>query len=374
MVGLHFSLSLRKKVEVREAASAGLSPFAHDASPAQGTLVLTALPSPQPSPGGRGRSIAALLLLLLSSPAAAKDLLVGPGHPYDRPSAAIQAAAPGDQVLIEPGEYYDCAAWTTPGLTIAGLTAAGRTEGVVLTDTTCRGKAILVIGGERTTLRSLTLARARVPDGNGAGVRLEAPGLILDRVTFRDNQVGLLSGVSGGGIIATDCRFEGGGVGGDRPTYGIMAAASDQVLVRGSVFTGLRGGAVSSGAAETTLAGNSFTDIGTLPAVAAGGQLTVVGSTFELGAGAAGRPAAVLATGADGPVLRGNRLLSARPMTLLLDWSGGSPVLDGNQVGRADTEVSTSGAWRHRVSGAAHDVKDGLHDLASRTKRLVLGR
>jgi len=310
-----------------------------------------------------------LLLLLLASPAAAKDLLVGPGHPYDRPSAAIRAAQPGDQVLIEPGEYYDCATWTTPGLTIAG-----RAPGVVLTDTTCRGKAILVIGGDHATLRDLTLARARVPDGNGAGVRLEAPGLILDRVTFRDNQVGLLSSAAGGGILATDCRFEDGGVGGDRPTWAILAGGSDQLLVRGSAFTGMKGGAVSSSAADTSLIGNSFTGPGTLPAVVAGGRLTLVGNTFEIGAGAAGRPGVVLANGPDGPVLRGNRLLSARPVTLLLDWSGGDPVLDGNRVGPNDTEASASGAWRSRASGAAHGMADGLRGLAGRAKRFVQGQ
>ncbi|MGI4955893.1 MAG: hypothetical protein ACRYGM_29140 [Janthinobacterium lividum] len=309
------------------------------------------------------------MLLLLASPAAAKDLLVGPGQPYDRPSAAIRAAQPGDQVLIEPGEYYDCASWTTPGLTVAG-----RGPGAVMTDRTCQDKAILVIGGERTTLRNLTLARARVPDGNGAGVRLEAPGLILDRVTFRDDQVGLLSGPASGAILATECRFEGGGVGGDHPMPAVLVGASDQLLLRGSVFTDLKGSAVSSSAADTTLVSNSFSGIGVLPAVSAEGRLTLVGNRFEIGAGATGQPGAVLANGPVGPTLRGNRLLAARPMALLLDWSGGSPVLDGNQVGLADSEVSTSGSWRNKASGAAHEIKDGLRSLASRAKRLVLGQ
>ena len=328
-------------------------------------------PHPPPKEEAERRLLphAALVALFLASPAAAKDLLVGPGQPYDRPSAAILAAQPGDQVLIEPGEYYDCAAWTTPGLTVAG-----RTPGAVLTDRTCQGKAILVIGGEHTTLRDLTLARARVADGNGAGVRLEAPGLVLDRVTFRDDQVGLLSGQTGGAVLVTDCRFEGGGVGGDRASAAILAGAPDQLLVRGSVFTGLKGGAVSSAASDTTLVGNSFGGIGTLPAVSAKGRLTLVGNTFEIGADASGQPGAVLATGPTGPTLRGNRLLAARPMALLLDWSGGSPVLDGNQVGPADTESSTSGAWRYRASGAAHEMKDGLRGLAGRAKRLVLGQ
>ena len=361
------SLSLRERAGVRGQASAILARVRPCATGTTVPRSAAKTPSPQPSPGGRGRSAA--LLLLLASPAAAKDLLVGPGQPYDRPSAAIRDAQPGDHVLIEPGEYYDCAAWTTPGLTVAG-----RAPGAVLTDRTCQDKAILVIGGEHTTLRDLTLARARVSDGNGAGVRLEAPGLILDRVTFRDNQVGLLAGAPGGAVLATDCRFEGGGVGGDHPLPAILVGASDQLLVRGSVFADLKGGAVSSGAAETMLVGNGFSGIGALPAVSADGRLTLVGNSFQIGADAAGQPGAVLATGPTGPTLRGNRLLAARPMALLLDWSGGSPVLDGNQVGLADTESSTSGAWRHKASGAAHGIKDGLRGLAGRAKRLVLGQ
>ena len=316
--------------------------------------------------GGR----TAALLLLSALPAQGRDLLVGPGHPYDQPSAAIRAAQPGDQVLIDPGEYYDCATWNTPNLTIAG-----RGPGVVLTDVTCQGKAILVVGGAGTTIRALTLTRARVPDGNGAGIRLEAPGLTLDAVTFINDQAGLLSGAAGGAIIVTNCRFEGVGVAGDRPTYAILSGPADQLLVRGSTFDGGMGGAISSGAAETTLAGNTVTAPGILPPIVAAGRLTMVGNTFEVGAGATGRRAAVLALGDAGPVLRGNRLTHTGPaLALLLDWSAGTPVLDGNQVPAGDAESSTEGAWRHRASDAAHGAKDGLRAWAGRAKRFIRGQ
>ena len=315
---------------------------------------------------------AAAALAVMALPVCAKDLPVGPGQPYAQPSDAVRAAQPGDRVLIEPGEYFDCAIWSTPGLVLEG-----RGPGVVLTDRTCQDKAILVIGGTNTTVRGLTLARARVPDGNGAGVRLEAPGLTLDHVVFQNDQVGLLSGAAGGTITITDCRFEGGGVGGDRPLTAVLAGAADRLLVRRSVFAGGKGGAVLSGAGETVLDGNTITNPGTLPAVSASGGLTLTGNSVSIGADAAGHPAsvlaAVLATGPDGPVLRGNRLASERPAVLLLDWSGGTPVLDGNQVGPADSESSTSGAWRRRASEAAHGAKDGLRSLAGRAKRAVLG-
>ncbi len=273
-------------------------------------------------------------------------------------------------MLIEPGEYYDCASWSTPNLTIAG-----HGPGAVLTDTTCQGKAILVAGGANATIRNLTLARARVPDNNGAGIRLEAPGLQVEGVTFANDQAGLLSGVPGGAIVVAGCRFEGGGIAGPQPTYAILAGPAATLLVSGSVFTGGQGGGVSSAAGETTLTGNTFNAPAMLPAVSASGRLTLQGNTFEAGPDAAGQPAAVLATGDAGPVLRGNRLLpSGRPLALLLDWTGGTPVLEGNQVAPGDQEVSTAGSLRHRASDAAHGAKDGLRGLAGRAKRFILGQ
>ena len=95
-------------------------------------------------------------------------------------------------MLIEAGEYYDCAIWTASDLTIIGAD-----PNVTITDTTCQGKALFVVRGDRSTVRNLTLARARVPDGNGAGIRLEGQGLTLERVRFVNNQVGLLAGALG---------------------------------------------------------------------------------------------------------------------------------------------------------------------------------
>ena len=42
-----------------------------------------------------------------------------------------------------------------------------------MTDTTCQGKAILVIDGNNVTVRNLTLLRARVPTGTGPGFALK---------------------------------------------------------------------------------------------------------------------------------------------------------------------------------------------------------
>ena len=80
----------------------------------------------------------------------ADRLAVGPGQPLKSPSAAATVARPGDTVVIEPGEYFDCAVWTADHLTITGAGA-----GVVITDKACEGKALFVARGNDITIPTL---------------------------------------------------------------------------------------------------------------------------------------------------------------------------------------------------------------------------
>lgn len=190
-------------------------------------------------------------------PAKARTLGVGPDQEFDRPSIAIAVAAEGDIVLIEPGTYYDCATWAANGITVAG-----RAPGVVLTDMTCGAKAILVIQGDDTVVRDLTLARARVPDGNGAGVRLEGQSLLLQRVQFVNDEVGMIAGTGGPGTIRVEqCRFEGGGVAGDRPSVALSVGPVAALQVAQSVFTGVKGSQIGSSAMQTELTGNRIENV-----------------------------------------------------------------------------------------------------------------
>ena len=128
------------------------------------------------------------LVLTAAGAARAATLDVGPGKQFKQPSEAIAAAKPGDTVSIAPGQYYDCALVRQDNLTIEGAAA-----GAVLTDTTCAGKAILVISGNDVTIRNLTLQRARVPDHNGAGIRAEGGNLTIENVKFLNNEEGILT-------------------------------------------------------------------------------------------------------------------------------------------------------------------------------------
>lgn len=129
-------------------------------------------------------------LPLGSAPALARTLEVGEAREFKQPSDAIRAAREGDRVVIDPGEYFDCAVVTANKVTIEGAKPDGS---AVLTDKACQGKALLVTAGQDITVRNLTLQRARVPDMNGAGIRAEGTNLTIERVKFVNNQNGILA-------------------------------------------------------------------------------------------------------------------------------------------------------------------------------------
>jgi hypothetical protein len=135
----------------------------------------------------------ALTLALAAVPAARADIvLVGPQHALKTPSEAAKVARDADVVEIEPGLYAgDAAIWTQNRLTIRGRGGRAhlRADGAQ-----AEGKAIWVIKGSATTIENVEFSGAKVPDRNGAGVRLEGPGLTVRNSYFHDNETGILAG------------------------------------------------------------------------------------------------------------------------------------------------------------------------------------
>jgi hypothetical protein len=193
-----------------------------------------------------GLLILAALLTPLTSWAAI--LKVGPNETYKTPSAAAEVAQRGDRIEIAPGQYFDCAVWRADDLVIEGTA-----PGVVITDKTCWGKGLFVIEGNNTTVRNLTLTRARVADMNGAGIRLDRGSLTVDGVKFIDNQNGILaSGGPGVTITIRNSDFDRNGYCGDACAHGIYAAQADLLHVEHSRFTNTRQGhSIKSRAART---------------------------------------------------------------------------------------------------------------------------
>ena len=319
--------------------------------------------------------------LLISAPAAARTLTVGDGREYKLPSDALAAAHDGDTVLIGPGEYFDCAIVRPNDLTIVG-------EGIAaLTDKICEGKAILVLRGNNITVRNLTLQRARAPDGNGAGIRLESANLTVDHVRFDNDQVGILSGSSGGRVTITESVFDRGGVGGVQPKYAVMIGQSALLRVVGSTFSGVKGGQITTAAGRSEITGNTIAlgaagDEDEEPAyavLATEGTLLMEHNVITAGP-LFPRPGAAIGVWDDvSAVIRQNQMINTTGKTLVMvkDWSSGDPALRDNQIGAGDTLVSSSGIWRHRASNQYYTRKEQARVFASSVKQMIkraLGR
>ena len=247
--------------------------------------------------------VAGLAAAFVPAPSPARTLTAGTGGAYATPSAAVAAARDGDTVTIAPGTYFDCAVAKASRLTIEG---AGASDAVVLTDKACMGKALLVVEGNDVTVRHLTLTRARVPDGNGAGIRAEGRNLAVEDVRFVNDQDGLLSSDSPGSTITvTNSLFDRDGVCMDACAHAIYVGRVARLRVNHSRFIATREGHdVKSRASVTEVTSSKIEDgpAGTssyLIEAPNGGSLTVTGNILEKGP-LSGNHTAAIAIGTEG--------------------------------------------------------------------------
>ena len=104
------------------------------------------------------------------------------------------------------GEYRgDVAVLPQKRLTIRGM---GRRPVLIADGQHAEGKAILVVRDGEVAIENLEFRGARVPDGNGAGIRFERGRLRVRGCAFFDNQIGLLTGNSEDAeLIIEDSEF-----------------------------------------------------------------------------------------------------------------------------------------------------------------------
>jgi len=246
--------------------------------------------------------LACLALALAVPPATARVLEVGETRAFKTPSEAIRAARDGDRVVIDAGEYFDCAVVAASNLIIEGAAPDG---GAVLTDKTCQGKALLVTTGNDITLRNLTLTRARVPEMNGAGIRAEGTNLTIERVKFINNQNGILAAPNPQStIIVRDSEFLRNGY--CSPcAHGIYVNALKLLRVENSKFADTRQAHhVKSRAARTEVIGCEMRDGDTGTAsyhidISNGGSVVVRDTTMQKGPKSENRTGAIV-IGAEG--------------------------------------------------------------------------
>lgn len=225
--------------------------------------------------------------LLLPQAVSAKTIPVGPEKEFKTLADGLANAAEGDRVLIDAGEYFDCANVGQSNVTIEG---AGKDGSTILTDKACNGKALLVVAGNNVTVRNLTLTRARVPDGNGAGIRAEGGNLTIERVKFINNQNGILAAnTPDATIIVRDSEFVRNGACDGGCAHGIYVGKLKLLRVENTRFADTRlGHHIKSRASRLEVESCTLIDGPTGTAsymidVPNGGALVVRNSTLEKG-------------------------------------------------------------------------------------------
>ncbi len=153
------------------------------------------------------------LMLLVAADAHAATLQVGPGQPYARPCAALTVAKAGDTIEIDASGSYsgDVCAFSASNLTIRGVRGRPRIDAA---GKAAAGKGIWVVGGNNTTIDNVEMLGAKVPDRNGAAIRLDGQHLTLRNSHLHDNENGILTNNDGVSNIEVEhCEFGRNGFG-----------------------------------------------------------------------------------------------------------------------------------------------------------------
>ena len=258
----------------------------------------------------------ALILAFLGAiasiaPLHAATLRAGPGGDVSSIAEAARRAQDGDTVLILPGTYRgDVTVWRQKRLTIVGshprpiLEAAGKSA---------EDKAIWVLRQGDFVVRNIEFRGARVPDGNGAGIRFERGSLEVDNCVFRDNQNGILTAnFADAHLHIRNSLFA------DAPQqrsplpHLLYIGQIGSAEIRSSLFTnGFNGHLIKSRAARTVLEDNFIVDAPTGRAsyevdLPNGGVALLRRNT--IGQSAYSRNPAIIAYGAEGSRWPDNRL------------------------------------------------------------------
>lgn len=272
------------------------------------------------------------------------------GRSYSRLADAVDAI--GDRqgtILIAPGSYSECAVQSAGHIAFKAE-VPGRS---IFDGGVCEGKAALVLRGQSAAIDGLVFQNMAVPDGNGAGIRLEKGNLAVTRSVFRNSEQGILTAQDPGGEIVIDqTTFSELG----RCDRGLSCAHSIYIgdfasltVTRSRFERGNGGHYVKSRAARAIIQNNAFDDTRgqatnymiDLPGGATGmisGNVFVQGQDKE-------NYSAFIAVAAEGRVrssaglaISGNDASLAtgvdRNTVFLADWSGDAIVLGANRLGR----------------------------------------
>ena len=137
----------------------------------------------------------------LQAQSSAPFVVAETGRAFGTLQEAVQAIGRGSGTIrIAPGRYGECAVQE------AGRVAyvAARPGTAVFDGGACEDKATLVLRGRAASVEGLVFTRIRVPDENGAGIRLEDGDLAVSNTIFSNGQNGILANNGLPGSISID--------------------------------------------------------------------------------------------------------------------------------------------------------------------------
>ena len=318
--------------------------------------------------------LALVLILSAAQTAHAATLRVGPGHPYAKPCAALTVAASGDTVEIEGGQTYsgDVCAITAHRLTIRGVNGRPKIEAA---GRYAWGKGTWVLVGDNTTIENVEMSGAKVPDRNGAALRLDGKHLTLRQCFLHGNENGLLTSNDGvSNIVIEGCEFARNGYG-DGFSHNLYVGRVASLVFRyNHSHDALIGHNLKSRAATNTITYNRFS--GSAPGTSGAGKpsyeidLPNGGTSYVVG-NLVHQPAShdnpgLLAYGMEGATHAGQDLYvvnntfinddPARGTFLVIGSGVATPVLAQNNlfvgVGTVSSQASTLSKNNLKVSSA----------------------
>jgi hypothetical protein len=250
-------------------------------------------------------------------------------------------------IRIAPGTYRQCAVQEA-GVIVYEAPEPGS---VTFMARACEGKAAFVLRGIGAEVRGITFSNIKVPDGNGAGIRLEKGALNVAYARFQNSEQGILTADDPNSrIYITRSTFSGLGTCENSAgcAHSIYIGNYGSLTVRDSRFErGMGGHYVKARSAEVVIENNSFDD--------ANGKAT--NYMIDLPAGSIGRIAdnwfvqgrdkenysAFIALGAedllhssDGLEVVDNQARFVpglqRNSVFLADWTASRVVMQGNRI------------------------------------------
>lgn len=271
------------------------------------------------------------------------------GRGFSRLQDAVDAIGEGQgTIIIASGYHRDCAVQTAGRIAfVASVPGQAIFDGV-----TCEGKAALVLRGGGAKVDGIVFQNMRVPDGNGAGIRLETSDLEVANAMFRNSEEGILTADDPEGTLTID-----------RSTFSRLGRCDRGLSCAHSVYTGIYGRVIVTRTRfEKGSGGHYFKSRGVVVDVRDNSfddtQGTATNYMIDLPSGSVGQIAgnmfvqgrdkenysALIAVAAEerknpsrGLVIQGNRAsLPAgldRKSVFVADWSGEALAIGANELG-----------------------------------------